>query len=196
MRLTTIVLLALLTACSTPEVVTSRYYLLNTASAVSTLPAAEHEGIALAPIQLADYLDQPHLPVQLSDNQLQFSRTHMWAEPLRTGMAKVLVSELNQAAGAKRFLLSDDASTHSHSLHLRVNHFHASEQGRLVLAGQFGWKPANSNTAIAMHDFHFSDTLSAGGFAETVERMRELLKPLARQILASPMSFETRTGQE
>lgn len=82
----------LLTACvSTPR---SNHYLLT--AGTDTIPTGDSPSLGIGPVEVPPYLNRDPLVYRLSHNQLQISSEERWAEPLESGITRVLV--LNLAA--------------------------------------------------------------------------------------------------
>ena len=89
----TIALLSTLVLAGCGSSPPNRYYLLTpgtTAEAVGQAPA-----LGVGPVEVAAYLDRAGLASRLEGNHLHISRTERWAEPLDSGIARVLTLNLS-----------------------------------------------------------------------------------------------------
>ena len=92
----TIGILASLVACASNPA-QDHYYSLVLASDNELMAINENKAdrrMIVGPIQLARYLDQPGLPIQTSESQIQSANHHFWAEALDEAIAKVLVQDI------------------------------------------------------------------------------------------------------
>jgi len=94
------VFLGTLVACSLPQAQPdlTRYYLLDevTHKADVAEVVGEPPRIVLRPIMVPEYLRGRIMQVRVGDNELQFIDQARWAEPLESGMARVLREDLSQ----------------------------------------------------------------------------------------------------
>ena len=58
--------------------------------------------VGVGPIELPQYLDRPQIVSRASPNQLETSEDHVWAEPLKTGVARVLVVAIGRRLDTNR----------------------------------------------------------------------------------------------
>lgn len=96
----TAVFLGTLVGCSLPQAQPdlTRYYLLDevTHKADVAEVVGEPPRIVLRPIMVPEYLRGRIMQVRVGDNELQFIDQARWAEPLESGMARVLREDLSQ----------------------------------------------------------------------------------------------------
>lgn len=57
--------------------------------------------IGVGPIRLPGYLDRSEMATRVSDGQIEFSRTDRWAEPIGSGVLRVLTLDLSDALGTE-----------------------------------------------------------------------------------------------
>ena len=93
--LTAITMLCLTTSflagCSRSPRVT--FYTLNaTATTEAAAPAAV--SVAVGPVTLPSLVDQPQLVVRTSVNQVDILEMHRWAEPLKSGIVRIIAADL------------------------------------------------------------------------------------------------------
>jgi uncharacterized lipoprotein YmbA len=82
---------ALLAGCSRSPRVTF-YTLSATASSEAAAPAAV--SVAVGPVTLPSLVDQPQLVVRTSLNQVDILEIHRWAEPLKSGITRIIAADL------------------------------------------------------------------------------------------------------
>lgn len=58
--------------------------------------------VGVGPIELPQYLDRPQIVSRASPNRLETSELHQWAEPLKTGVARVLVVAIGRRLDTNR----------------------------------------------------------------------------------------------
>jgi len=192
--LVVIVLSALLTGCSTSSVSESKYYLLNNQQPISVGLQPKNinnntteQAIVVIVNELPRYLKQANLVMQIDQHQLHYAHHHMWAEPLHTGFSKALLADLNKADSVTIFLSEEMhvQENNSSTLHINIDHFHANNQSKVTLSGQY-WLNLSVNTPqkkLPMkQSFYFEADLEKDGYAHSVEKMRALVRKLALEI--------------
>lgn len=94
-----LILLAALGALSIPAACLRstevRYYTLaSKAVAEPSLPRAPQYLVHVAPASVPETLDRPELVLRVSATELAIDDRHLWAEPLRTGIARAVADRL------------------------------------------------------------------------------------------------------
>lgn len=81
----------------------TRFYLLVAAAATpaGAEPAGTLPVVILFP-QLPGYLDSQMIALRKSPEELSYAAFHQWAEPLREGLARVLLANLGQQLGSRQ----------------------------------------------------------------------------------------------
>lgn len=83
----------LLAACaSQPD--PTRYYLLEPASAAGAAVAAGVSELAVGPVSVSAYLDQPHIVTRSGDEVIDIRENHRWASPLVDGVRELILRRL------------------------------------------------------------------------------------------------------
>jgi uncharacterized lipoprotein YmbA len=184
LRILLIGLVLMLSACvSAPANI--HYYLLNTSSAVAVSDIPEQSiKVQLAEIILADYLQQPHLILQLKDNQIYYSPQDAWAENLQLAMAKALLSDLNQTNTAIQYV--NYGAPHQgktrFQLVLEVNHFQPTDASMAIAQGSYWLLDGATDQPLIHKTFALQLELEQDGYAHAVIQLRHLLTSLSQQI--------------
>ena len=218
---TIILLLTTLSACSAnPDIpLETRYYLLNNHNVNQSAKNAEtndanvkniakqHSNntsaknkkiVNVKVLDLPDYLQQPHLIMQLDQHQIHYARFDMWAEPLKIAFHKALVADLNKNNDNIQFMVKsaqerDVADLHHDALVVRIDSFHPTSTSIVILSGVFWQESANQNSKnnpnnrphhqpIAQQ-FSLQLTLQQDGYSHAVSQMRQLVTMVAEDIL-------------
>jgi uncharacterized lipoprotein YmbA len=120
--------LALLSACSViPEVTPdlTRYYVLTTAPAAEPAPAADVQAvprISLRPVVVPEFLRGRIMQVRSGPNEVRFIDNARWAEPLESGLNRVLRENLGQRASAVR-IVSRTGEPHDFDVAVHIRQF-------------------------------------------------------------------------
>lgn len=92
-----LLLVFILTACATPP--RESFYTLNAPEPPAA--AADAPSIAVGPVMIPEIVDRPQIVVRLGPNQVQILEQARWAEPLKTGIARVVAANLAATLGAR-----------------------------------------------------------------------------------------------
>ena len=181
--------MTLLSSCSSgPSNV--RYYLLHTAkNKVSHTSDESKPTIVLQLLNVADYLYQSSLVMQVSQHELHYSRHDVWAEKLQTSFYNALLQDLN-VGGQRNYIASTSPNVPFAfaSVIITLDHFHATDASTVVSSGKY-WLLADNDlaseakrVAVSSHSFFFESELKQDGYAHAVEKLRTLISNLATQI--------------
>lgn len=99
--LTLIIVVALaLNACARTEVVT-RYHFLEraTASPINSAITSPRIAVAIGPVSVADYLDQPRLAITQANGAVVLHEFDRWAMPLGANIQELIIEEVSSALG-------------------------------------------------------------------------------------------------
>lgn len=173
--------LFLLAGCaSQPESI--NYYLLHSPEQIAALSKPEsQQRIVLQSLDLAEYLQNRHIVMQLASNKLQFSNKHRWAENLHTGVEKALLNSLNRQSKEALYLsrkqLGDEKAI---PLFVELTHFLITENSKAIVSGNFWFKGEQLDAGI--HSFHITRDLSNDGYPHAIEQLRASIEELAKHI--------------
>ena len=194
--------MAVLNSCtSTPLSV--RYYLLHTpenkvsnttleAEPTATKSTETKTKAVLQSLDVANYLQQSSLVMQVDQHQLYYSRQDVWAEKLQSSFYKALLQDLN-ATSDRDYVASysPSVSKAAVAISVKLEHFHATDSSTVISSGQY-WlsvnDPQTSKTgkskqlATSSHSFFFESQLEQDGYAHAVEKLRALVVGLSKQI--------------
>jgi uncharacterized lipoprotein YmbA len=188
-KLTICLCMALLLGC-TSEPLSVRYFLLHTPGNKVKNTVFETKPIAvLQLVNVADYLRQPSLVMQVDRHELHYSRQDVWAEKLQASFYKALLQDLN-ATGQRNYVASSSPNaTHAAvEISIKLEHFHATDTSTVVSSGRY-WLSQNDPQAskakdvtTSSHSFFFESQLNQDGYAHAVEQLRTLVVSLSKQI--------------
>jgi len=190
MKIVTIGLcIALLTSCASAPL-SVRYYLLHTPENKVHNSSDESKPIAvLQSLQVADYLRQASLVMQVAEHELYYSRQDVWAEQLESSFYKALIQDLN-ASDQRSYVApsSPQAPDGTTTISIVLDHFHTTDKSTVVSSGHY-WLSQNDphaaknrKLATSSHSFYFESPLQQDGYAHAVDRLRTLVNNLAQQI--------------
>lgn len=183
--------LLFLGACNVLEPVkdTSASYLLDPEVSDRSLGAAS-PAVAIGRPALPSYLDRQQIVTRVGDGELKMSSYHLWAEPLDTGIARVVSMNLSRLTGSLNIQPIDNFVTLEYTklLELRISQFESDGNDRVVLACT--WKlqpvrgiplqPKNFRTEVS-----FTPAADKHDLRPRIAAMNEALGRLSREIARS-----------
>lgn len=181
-----VLLLLSLSACSSQPAKDQYYSLILQAgdATTSARSGAAKAQLIVGPIQLARYLDQPGLAMQLGANQIRIANHHFWAEPLDEAIGKLLVHDISSQVD--EIAVDRDAGrwTDDGDCRLRVefDRFHATQDSRVVTTGRY-WVRDNSSGKSTKREFDLVRPLSDDGYSHAVRQLRATIASLSGEIV-------------
>jgi uncharacterized protein len=185
----------LLLSCSILKPIkdTSVHHLLNPAVPERTITGSS-PAVAVATPALPDYLNRQQLVSRSGHGELVMNPSHLWAEPLEAGIARVTAANLGRLTNSlniqpvDRFISMDYQAL----LELRIDRFEPDAQNLLVLKCTWKLQPVKGGVAPTRA---FETVVPIGTAAvplrptgsqtERIRAMDEALAQLARQIAKS-----------
>ena len=177
-------------SCSSQPVGESKFYLLNQVQPVESNPVASKALTSdqsttrayTLQINLPEYLKRPNLVMQINQHQLHYAQLARWAEDLDDGIRKVLTNQLAQS----QIILTGDYPTFApqNRLVLEIEHFYPTDQGKVILSGQYWRVDFTDPLTINKHRFFYEEKLTENGYEQAVVQMRSLLGKLADELAA------------
>ncbi len=78
----------------------ANFYILEpTAKAETAVPATNAPTVAIAAITLPEIVDRPQLVVRVDGSRVDILEMHRWAEPLKSGITRLLAENLSRLLG-------------------------------------------------------------------------------------------------
>ena len=170
----------LLTACSS-QPPKSATYLLRSDVSIENRERVANPTVAIAKLQVAEYIDQPGLVLETETGNIHSARHHRWAEPLRVSMRQFLASEIGQHIGSD-VAIQGSSNPGQTRVDIRIDQFHGTPRGSAVLVAY--WNIINSEQQSS-HQFSRQETLTRDGYDGLVEAQKALLVQLGTAIADS-----------
>ena len=195
MKIVNICLCMVLLMGCTSEPSSVRYYLLHTPEnkvsniTLVTQPTKTKPIVVLQLLDVADYLRQSSLVVQVNEHELHYSRQDVWAEKLQSSFYKALLQDLN-ATGHRNYVpySSPNATLATATILVQLEHFHATGASTVVSSGRY-WVSADDpktnkikGLVTSSQTFLFESDLKQDGYAHAVEQLRTLVFSLSKKI--------------
>ncbi|WP_342804584.1 ABC-type transport auxiliary lipoprotein family protein [Alteromonas sp. M12] len=186
----------LLAGCASEVNTNVHYYVLDNAASIS-MPddiAQRPTTVAIQTIELADYLKQASLNMQMDNHQVFYSKQHYWAQPLQTSIRNSLLNDLNKTSKTAYFVDPQLVNFKQADLilGLKINHFLPTYESKVVLAGQY-WiynDQSNRNLTDSIYNFKYELPLAENGYGHAVGKLRNLLEQLSKDIVINMENVE------
>jgi uncharacterized protein len=172
----------------------TKYYVLSPAPAApgNLAPAAVSSArIGVGPVQISRYLDRLPIVTRDTDDNVQISADHRWAEPLENGIAQVISDNLAAKLGSEFITQfpwgSGVARTLDYQVVIAVLRFDGCSGRDVVLdvrwrlLGKDGHELAVKRTTV-------NEAITGGGYRAIVGGMNRTLARLAQEIAAEIQS--------
>jgi len=139
--------------------------------------------ITIAPISLAQSLNQDGIVFQKSEHTVHQATYHRWIEPLDSALAHALENALNSAIPTARFEPFSGAWTknNNYTLRLSVDSFHLTYQSAAVFSGRY-WVYDNNKNVLVDNTFQFNEALQQDGYVAGVNALKEVLDDLNQEL--------------
>lgn len=170
-------LILLLSACGSTPKEETHYFVLNPShspslsqdqsQSTSLNSAVSAEPIALQPVQLAKYLDQPGIVLQTDQHEIKVAHFHRWAEPLKHNLHRYITQSIG-------FSTINDASR---TLEVHFQNFNGTQNGSAIVSGYWVFNQKQ-------HPFSYQAPLTNSGYTELVKQLALLLDQLCADIAA------------
>ncbi|MBK1884313.1 membrane integrity-associated transporter subunit PqiC [Luteolibacter pohnpeiensis] len=145
----------------------------------------ETPAIAIARPALPGYLDRQQFVSRKNNGELEMNTNHLWAEPLDTGISRVLAIDLARLTGSLNIQPIENYVTMDYGslVEIRISRFEPDSSGHLVFHCTWKLQPVHGAVA-ASHSFQTEVQLvdSQSPMSERVRAMNEALARLAREI--------------
>ncbi|BFM07704.1 PqiC family protein [Halioxenophilus aromaticivorans] len=173
----------MLMACASGAANLPKYFTLSAPVIEASADNGSSDGrggglLLLKSISVANYLSRASIALQLSENELYYSSSNLWAEPLGEGIERALVAYANGGIQAHNSVPELPEVT------LNIDYFHIVDGKAVVLSGHYIIERHNSED-IRFTNFSFQLPLKGSGYSYGVSRMSELVKMLGDKIVAS-----------
>ena len=170
-----------LSACAT-QTTKTLYYTLPIVKATAMEPQPTKQ-LILAPIELADFLQQPGIVLQLDDISIHAAQHHQWADSLSSQLKRSLRDHLQAESTQYRVMSSTIAakSASAYILQIAFDQFQGRFDGQAVVSGQ--WQLLTSQgELVKMERFTLTEALPAEGYPALVRTLASTIETLSSSI--------------
>jgi len=198
--LATSALCATITGCFSPHTVATRHFVLTAAPAAKTASTGLRLGVGV--VKMPDYLLSSSLAVRKSADEVGYSETAVWAEPLDKGFGRVLAADLSTMIPTDQVRLGawrvEDVEL---EVHVTVEQFDVDQAGKGTLVAWWritapgGAMVLKSGQARLTKDGQ-SPATSAQNIAATLsELVADLSRQLAQALKETPVASPNSPSQ-
>jgi uncharacterized lipoprotein YmbA len=201
MRATTFVLLLCAVAaagCLQPRPDPSRFFTLTSidpGTADTERTPLRQPSVGLGPVRLPEYLDRPQAPTRVAPNELRFSETDRWAEPLASNFVRVLSQDL------VLLLATDSVATFpwplqyapAYGVAVTVLRFDRTPDGHVVLVAR--WTISGPHRRVLdSRDGTWTEAAGSTGTEAAVAAWSRAVGDLARDVAADVQQIDAGAG--
>lgn len=166
----------------------AKFYVLNslTETASEKITEKNHSKVVLGigPINLPEYLDRPQIMTRTGGNELEYTEFHLWAEPLKDNLARVLGENLS--------VLIDTNQIHQfpwrrsakidYQLKVDVITFDGNLEGDSVLTVRWALHGKDQDKALRVEKSTFKQTTTGKDFEAMVSALNQTLEQFSRVV--------------
>ncbi len=153
--------------------------------------APEGISLGLGPITVPAYLDRAQMVTRVGPNQVEFSESNRWAEPLETNFTRVLAQNL------KVLLRTDDVVVYpwlasqqpDYAVRIDVLRFECDGDGNAQLSARWTIKDGQGKQLLDTRDANLSERALSTGAEGSVAALSAMLGDLSREIAAAVSSL-------
>ena len=179
-----VVIILSMAGCSS-HTSTIQHYLLSSPNDIQSADLSESKTLRLTRLTIPEYLKQNGLPLMLESNQIQLSKTHLWAESFDASLTKYM-----QHAFAPEFVMITEGGFHEHqySLAIDILHLVATSNGDVIISANY--QITDDNQLLSRQAYSQSYALSKDGYAHTINVYRQAINDLVSHIETQLSSLE------
>lgn len=177
MKIAALLLTLLLVGCSSAPTET-QFYLLRKHHPVESRELKPSPDFALGRVDIASYIDQPGMVLEVSPGQIRPAKYHEWAEPMHTSVRILLQREISVQLGVDLFPAGfSDAPT---EIAIRVDQLHGTNDGEAMLIAY--WWTLENGKIQSTYQYTQTIALAQDGYAALADAQEQLLSGLAVNI--------------
>lgn len=169
-----------LIGCAGQPTPASRYTLPEPASRHMTNSVPQAHQLQVQPVEVASYLDQEGIVMQLSDIELHAANQNLWAEDLGHQLTRRLRQSLANDLPQTTILGGGPGSAGAQQLSISVDQFQGRYDGQAVASGE--WQLRDGNHLIVQHTFDVTRPLADDGYPALVRTLGEVWQTVGSQI--------------
>jgi len=172
----------------------SKFFVLTPATdATSAMPRTGNgPTIGLGPVRLPAYLDREEIATRIDLNQMQYSETDRWAEPLDTDFRRTLEKDLAAALGTAQIVPFPwfAPARPDYKIEVDVDRFERNEKGDSQLTSHWTIKDGKSGKLLFAKASDINHPAQSGGTEASVAALSTNVGELSDQIATAVRELE------
>ncbi|WP_223160991.1 PqiC family protein [Salinicola aestuarinus] len=169
-----------LAGCASQSTPSSRYTLPEAPGSSAGAVDASDAALVIRPVQVASYLNQEGIVMQLSDIELNAANQNLWAEPLGKQLTRRLGQSLSSRLAGTTVVAAGQSVPGAVELSVSVERFQGRYDGEAVAAGE--WQLFDEGRLIAQREFNVTRPLTADGYPALVRTLGDAWREVANEI--------------
>lgn len=177
----------LLVGCTTPQMASSEYLLMDNTPQVVINDARTRVNIQLLPIQVADYLAGSEIVLLSKQGDVYRSQQNLWAEPLSAQLNRLTMQGFTQRLPLTTWYRGNHSQVNDLlKLGIEVDAFYGDLEGQVHVSGRWTLFSA-SGQIIRSKAFVVSEKLAASGYSALVQTLaqtwfQKVLDPISKDV--------------
>ena len=178
---------AMLFGCAASTKYTSQFYVLNAMeypqkAGTEACREARTISICIGPVNLPKYLDRPQIMTRVNNNELKLSELHLWAEPLKDNVTRVMAQNLRQllCADIKMFPWTGSEQT-DYRLSARLIRLDGAPGGEAFLDVQWTITDQRTEKHIYTKESRFTEPVGSNSYDSLVSAYSRLLASFSKE---------------
>jgi uncharacterized lipoprotein YmbA len=174
-----------------PQPDVSKFYVLTSrggggAAEVNASPGLGRPMVAVGPVRFPDYLNRSQMAVRLSENEVQYSDVHRWAEPLETNFKRVLSQDLAFALGRVDVIIHPYVGRRPvYEVPLEVLRFETDESGMAHLTARWVVRDGKTRAGLYAAESLLTEPAAGPGVQASVAALSAVVTRLSDEIAAA-----------
>jgi uncharacterized lipoprotein YmbA len=169
----------------------SRFYMLNSIQDSGVYSGIEAErntmSICVGPVLLAEYLDRKQICTREQGPEVTYAEYHRWAEPLNTGVVRVLVENLSQLLNTARIDVFPWKSPAPADYQVRIMlvRFNGESDGQAMLKARWSLEAEGQEKPVFDTMTSIVEQAESGSYEDLVKAQSRALEKLSFEIAAA-----------
>lgn len=186
-----VTLLALAAVCGCASAPVEQHYTLSAAASASPpLASLPNAAIAVGLARVSEVVDRPQLVTRASENRVRILEQQRWAEPLKSGIPRVVAANLGRLLGTSKASASPqvEAKDATYRVSLDVQRFESRPADGVTMEVAWSVRPASG--ALRTGRTEVTEAAPGEGYEALVaahsRALERVSREIAQAILAAP----------